>query len=131
MVCEWGMSPLGTMVYGQKDEMIFLGRDMMAHNEYSEETARRIDQEVKKIIDSAYEKARGIIQEHREELESIALLLLEKESLNSEEIQLVLHGKAHQVNHSPDIPEKRKRSVEPSAAKAKSKKKPAPTETDS
>jgi len=97
MVCEWGMSPLGTMAFGQKDEMVFLGRDMMVHNEYSEETARSIDREVKKIIDEAYGKARSILEKHRKELEAIAGLLLEKESLSSDEIQLILQGKADKV----------------------------------
>jgi cell division protease FtsH len=101
MVCEWGMSPMGPLAFGQKDEMVFLGRDMMVHNEYSEETARRIDQEIKKIIDEAYGTARSIMEKHRHELETIAGLLLEKESLSSAEIQLVLAGKADEVKGTP------------------------------
>ncbi|HDP95919.1 MAG TPA: ATP-dependent metallopeptidase FtsH/Yme1/Tma family protein [Candidatus Aminicenantes bacterium] len=97
MVCEWGMSPMGPLAFGQKDEMVFLGRDMMVHNEYSEETARQIDREIKKIIDEAYGNARSIMEKHRRELETIAGLLLEKESLSSAEIQLVLAGKADEV----------------------------------
>ncbi|MBN1197129.1 MAG: ATP-dependent zinc metalloprotease FtsH [Candidatus Aminicenantes bacterium] len=101
MVCEWGMSPMGPLAFGQKDEMVFLGRDMMVHNEYSEETARQIDQEIKKIIDEAYGNARSIMEKHRHELETIAGLLLEKESLSSAEIQLVLAGKADEVKGTP------------------------------
>ena len=100
MVCEWGMSPLGTLTYGQKDEMVFLGRDMMVHNEYSEETARSIDREIKKIIDEAYARARSVMEKHRKELETIAAMLLEKESLSSQEIKLILNGKSEAVNRS-------------------------------
>ena len=100
MVCEWGMSPLGTLTYGQKDEMVFLGRDMMVHNEYSEETARSIDREVKKIIDEAYARARSVMEKHRKELETIAAMLLEKESLSSAEIKLILNGKPDSVTNS-------------------------------
>ncbi len=113
MVCEWGMSPLGPMAFGQKDEMVFLGRDMMVHNEYSEETARRIDQEIKKIIDESYSNARSIMEKHRDELETIAALLLEKESLSSAEIQLILAGKADEVKNSG---KRRKQATEPRAA---------------
>ncbi|MDY0297603.1 MAG: ATP-dependent zinc metalloprotease FtsH [Acidobacteriota bacterium] len=113
MVCEWGMSPLGPMAFGQKDEMVFLGRDMMVHNEYSEETARRIDQEIKKIIDESYSNARSIMEKHRDELETIAALLLEKESLSSAEIQLILAGKADEVKNSG---KRGKQATEPRAA---------------
>ena len=93
MVCEWGMSPMGPIRYGQKDDLIFLGRDMMSHNEYSEETARRIDQEIKKIIDTAYERTRKTILENRDKLEKIAHLLLERESLTSDDINDILNNK--------------------------------------
>ena len=93
MVCEWGMSPLGLIRYGKKDDLIFLGRDMMSHNEYSEETARRIDQEIKKIIDSAYERTRKRVLENRDKLDIIAQMLLERESLSSEDIDTILNNK--------------------------------------
>ncbi len=90
MVCEWGMSSLGTVVYSQKDDMIFLGKDMMSRSEYSEDTARKIDIEVKKIMDLAYDKTKKIILANKEGLEKIALLLLEKESLSSDDIDKLL-----------------------------------------
>jgi cell division protease FtsH len=90
MVCEWGMSDLGPVALGRKEDMIFLGRDMMSHNEYSEETARKIDAEIRKIIDQAYNHARQIILEHRAQLETIAQQLLERESLTSDDIALIL-----------------------------------------
>jgi cell division protease FtsH len=90
MVCEWGMSSLGPITFAKKEDMIFLGRDLMSHNEYSEETSQMIDIEIKKIIDQAYANARKIILENREKLETIALQLLEKESLTSDDIAAIL-----------------------------------------
>jgi cell division protease FtsH len=92
MVCEWGMSPLGPIRLGQKDELIFLGREMMYHNEYSEETARKIDQEVKNIIDRAYQKTTATIMANKDSLEKIAQGLLERESLSSANIDDILNG---------------------------------------
>ena len=90
MVCEWGMSALGPLSYGKKDDLIFLGRDMMSHSEYSEETAKKIDDEVAKIIDRAYENSKQIISNNRDKLEKIAQLLLEKESLSSDDIAKIV-----------------------------------------
>ena len=90
MVCEWGMSSLGPITFAKKEDMIFLGRDLMSHNEYSEETSQMIDIEIKKIIDMAYANARKVILENREKLEIIALQLLEKESLTSDDIAAIL-----------------------------------------
>ncbi len=91
MVCEWGMSTLmGPMTYAKKEDMVFLGRDLMSHNEYSEETSQQIDKEIKKIIDQAYANSRRIILDNRDKLEIIALQLLEKESLTSDDIATIL-----------------------------------------
>lgn len=92
MVCEWGMSSLGPLTFGRKDEMIFLGRDLMSHTEYSEKTAQAIDVEIKKIIDKSYEHSRDMILRHREKLEIIAKQLREKESLTSNDIAAILEG---------------------------------------
>jgi len=92
MVCEWGMSSLGPRVLGRKDDMVFLGRDLMHQNDYSNETARLIDEEIGKIIDSAYKMSRKIIEENRSHMEIIALTLLERESLSAVEIQGILNG---------------------------------------
>lgn len=93
MVCEWGMSPLGPIRFTQKDDMIFLGRDMMSHSEYSDETARKIDAEIKKLIDAAYKRAEKTIKANRDALEKIAQTLLERETLSSDDINLILEGK--------------------------------------
>ena len=90
MVCEWGMSSLGPMTFGRKDEMIFLGRDLMSHTDYSEKTAQMIDAEIQKIIDRSYGHSKEIITQNREKLEVIAKQLREKESLTSDDITAIL-----------------------------------------
>jgi len=105
MVCEWGMSALGPITFAKKEDMIFLGRDLMSHNEYSEETSQMIDSEIKKIIDQAYANSKRIILENREKLETIALGLLEKESLTSDDIAAIL---GTQKKPDPLQPKKRK-----------------------
>jgi cell division protease FtsH len=92
MVCEWGMSSLGPVRLGQKDDMLFLGKDLIYHNEYSEETARRIDEEISGIINDAYEKTKETILKYKDKLEKIANYLLERESLSSKEIDDIIHG---------------------------------------
>jgi cell division protease FtsH len=93
MVCEWGMSDLGPLTFGKKEEAIFLGREIAQHRDYSEDTAIRIDTEVKKIVMRGYQRAREILQTHREALDRIALTLLEREVLDAQEINLLTEGK--------------------------------------
>lgn len=95
MVCEWGMSSLGPLSFGKKDEMVFLGRDIMSHPEHSEDTARKIDAEIRKIVDKAYKNSKRIITENKDKLEKIAKLLLEKESLSINDINPIIYGKKH------------------------------------
>ncbi len=95
MVCEWGMSSLGPLSFGKKDNMIFLGRDIMSHPEHSEDTSRKIDAEIRKIIDKAYKNSKRIITENKDKLEKIAKLLLEKESLSINDINPIIYGKKH------------------------------------
>ncbi len=93
MVCEWGMSEkLGPLAFGKKEEAIFLGRELSRHSDYSEETAREIDGEIPRLVTSNYEKAKSIISEHRDQLESLAQALLKHESLNGEQIDQVMRG---------------------------------------
>jgi cell division protease FtsH len=93
MVCEWGMSDLGPLTFGKKEEAIFLGREIAQHRDYSEDTAIRIDQEIKKIVSTAYQRSRQIIEENREALDRIAQALLEREVLDATEIKLLIEGK--------------------------------------
>jgi cell division protease FtsH len=93
MVCDWGMSELGPLAFGKKEEAIFLGREINQHRDYSEETAIRIDSAVKNIVTNAYSRARTTIEGNRESLERIAQALLERESLDGNEIKMLIDGK--------------------------------------
>ncbi len=92
MVCQWGMSDLGPLTFGETDDLVFLGRDLVMHKNFSEETAEKIDKEVKKIINRNYQRARQLIEKNREKLIKIAEKLLEKEILTSEEINKIIFG---------------------------------------
>jgi cell division protease FtsH len=90
MVTRLGMSTeLGSMVYGQKEELIFLGREISEQRDYSEAIATQIDREVRKLVDEAYDQAFGILKKYREQLDAIANKLLEVESLNREEFEKI------------------------------------------
>jgi cell division protease FtsH len=91
MVCEWGMAEeLGPVAYGQEDEPIFLGKEIARHKDYSEETARRIDDAVKKILGSALNSAKAILKDHKEDLEKLADALLARETLGDDEVRTLL-----------------------------------------
>jgi len=95
MVCEWGMSEkLGPMAFGQKEEQIFLGREITQHRDYSEETARLIDAEIRAIVTRSYEKAKEIIQSNMDILHRLANTLLEKEVLDGNQIDRIIKGEA-------------------------------------
>ena len=90
MVTRLGMSTeLGSMVYGQKEELIFLGREISEQRDYSETIATQIDREVRKLVDEAYDQATAILKKYREQLDAIANKLLEVESLNREEFEKI------------------------------------------
>jgi cell division protease FtsH len=93
MVCDWGMSSLGPLAFGKKEEAIFLGREIAQHRDYSEDTAIHIDQEVRRIITEAYDHAKGLLENNRDTLERIAHALLEREVLDATELKLILEGK--------------------------------------
>jgi cell division protease FtsH len=91
MVMHWGMSQrLGNVLYGESQEYVFLGRDMMRAKDYSEQTAQEIDNEVKRIIDEAYQTAKNILEENREKLELIARALLEFETLDGSQVEEIV-----------------------------------------
>jgi cell division protease FtsH len=92
MVCEWGMSELGPMSYGKKEEQIFLGREIAQHRDYSEATAIEIDKQVRKLVDGGYDRAQGIIVEKGDALARIAEALLEREVLDGAEVRLLIEG---------------------------------------
>jgi len=94
MVCEWGMSDqLGPLAFGQKDEMIFLGREIAQHQDYSEATAVMIDAEVRRFVEEAHVRATDLLKENEGLLNSLATSLLEREILDGEEVDRILTGK--------------------------------------
>jgi cell division protease FtsH len=93
MVTEWGMSPvMGPLTFGKKEEQIFLGREIAQHRDYSEDTAIKIDQEVKRIVEEGYRRAYTILEVHRDSLVRVAEALLEFETLDGEEIDACIKG---------------------------------------
>jgi cell division protease FtsH len=117
MVCELGMTKkLGPVAYGENEENVFLGREMTSRREdYSEDTAREIDQEVRAIVEEQYEVARKVVVENRDKLERLAQSLLERETLDSEEISAALDGRELPTRQRAVIPsyaDKRKDKVE-------------------
>jgi cell division protease FtsH len=92
MVCEYGMSSLGPLTFGKKEEQIFLGREINQHRDYSEDTAIQIDQEVRKIIDEQYELAKKVLNENSEAMIRLSEALIEYETLDSVQIRRVVAG---------------------------------------
>ncbi len=93
MVCEWGMSErLGPLTFGKREEMIFLGREIAQHQDYSEQTAVEIDREVKQIVMANYEKAKVVIKERIAILHALAKALLEAEVLDAPQIDAIVNG---------------------------------------
>lgn len=95
MICEYGMSPeLGPMTFGHRQDQVFLGRDIARDKDYSEEVAAKIDKEIRKFIDEAYQKTESLLSENMDKLHLIADALIERETLEGEEIdQLMKYGK--------------------------------------
>ena len=102
MVCEYGMSEMGPLTFGKKEEQIFLGREIAQHRDFSEDTAIKIDQEVKKIVTAQYERAKAIIDENRDTMIRLAECLLERESLDGVEIRRIVAGLPLDENPSVD-----------------------------
>ena len=93
MVCEWGMSEkLGPIKYTENEETLFLGREVTKSRDHSEDLARRIDEELRGIVDDTYNESKRIIEEHRDDVERIAMALMERESLTGEEVARVVRG---------------------------------------
>jgi cell division protease FtsH len=93
MVCEYGMSRLGPLTFGKKEEQIFLGREIAQHRDFSEETARQIDLEVRRLIDEAYQSAHTIVETNADAMHRIASALLERETIDADEVQMLIEGK--------------------------------------
>ena len=118
MVCDWGMSSLGPLAYGKKEEAIFLGREIAQHRDYSEDTAIRIDREVHSIVTAAYNNAHSVLENNREVLERIALALLDREVLDAVELRLLMENKPlpEKVRPAPPSPPQPLPGAEPKPA---------------
>jgi cell division protease FtsH len=98
MVTRYGMSEaLGPMTFGQKEELVFLGKEIGEQRDYSEAVAEQIDEEVRKIVQGAHEEANAVLTKHREELDRIANTLMEVETLNAEQFVQLFEGTAENV----------------------------------
>jgi cell division protease FtsH len=93
MVCEYGMSRLGPLTFGKKEEQIFLGREIAQHRDFSEETARQIDLEVRRLIDEAYQAAHNSLDANHDAMHRIAAALLERETIDLEELKMLIDGR--------------------------------------
>ena len=105
MVCEFGMSDLGPLAYGKNQGEIFLGRDLATSRDFSEDTAIKIDQEVKRFVTTGYQRAKDTLSSNREALVRIAESLLERESLDSSEVKLLMEGKPLPARVRPEPPQ--------------------------
>ena len=104
MVCEWGMSDaMGPLTFGKKEEQIFLGREIAQHQDYSEDTALHIDQELKRFVTDNYARARRVLEQHRTALERIAEELLVREVLDADQVQRIVNGETLE-EHRPAAP---------------------------
>lgn len=97
MVTEWGMSQkLGLLAYGSNSQTVFLGKDMETHNAYSDETAKTIDEEMRAIIEEQHSRATELLSKHRSVLDNMARVLIERETIYTDEVEMLLRGKSYE-----------------------------------
>jgi len=136
MVCEWGMSDdMGPLTFGKKDEQIFLGREIAQHRDYSESTAIKIDEEVRKIVTDAHEVAQTILNEQLEALHNLANSLLDREVLDGQEIEAVIRGETLPERKKPAVAVKVTESISPADSPAETTEEspetaPEPSDTE-
>ncbi len=124
MVCQYGMSDLGPLTFGERDDLVFLGKDLAMHKNFSKKTAERIDDEVKKIVTRNFDRAKNLVENNKEKLIKIAEALLEKEVLDSDEIEVIVYGKKLK-KAAP-----KKKESQPEKPKKDSKKAKTPTKVE-
>jgi cell division protease FtsH len=122
MVCQWGMLELGPLTFGERDDLIFLGRDLAVNKNFSERTSELIDEEVKKIILRNFNRTKKILEDNKDKLLLVSAALLEKEVLSSEEIaDIVKPKKAAAAAAKPEQKETGPRRIRPAKDPALSK----------
>jgi cell division protease FtsH len=119
MVCEYGMSELGPLTFGKKEEQIFLGREIAQHRDFSEDTAIKIDQEVKKIVSDQYNRAQQIIEENRDVMVRLSEALLERETLDGVQIRRIVAGLPLDDDRPPSNDDERPQLKEPASTQLK------------
>ncbi len=124
MVCQYGMSDLGPLAFGERDDLIFLGKELAMHKNFSEKTAERIDDEVRKIVTRNFDRAKDLVENNKDKLVKIAEALLEKEVLDSDEIEAIVHGKKLKKK----VP--KKKEPKPEEPKKDSKKAKTPSKVE-
>jgi cell division protease FtsH len=124
MVCQYGMSDLGPLAFGERDDLIFLGKELAMHKNFSEKTAERIDDEVRKIVTRNFDRAKDLVENNKDKLVKIAEALLEKEVLDSDEIEAIMHGKKLKKK----VP--KKKEPKPEEPKKDSKKAKTPSKVE-
>lgn len=124
MVCQYGMSDLGPLAFGERDDLIFLGKELAMHKNFSEKTSERIDDEVRKIITRNFDRAKDLVENNKDKLVKIAEALLEKEVLDSDEIEAIVHGKKLKKK----VP--KKKEPKPEEPKKDSKKAKTPSKVE-
>jgi cell division protease FtsH len=97
------MSDLGPVTFGERDDLVFLGKDLAMHKNFSEKTAELIDAEVKKIINRNFNRTRELLEKHRDKLINVAKALLEKEVLTSDELEEIIKGKKIAKGKKPSV----------------------------
>jgi cell division protease FtsH len=103
MVCEWGMSDeMGPLTFGKKEEQIFLGREIAQHQDYSEDTALKIDHEIKRIVVMNYDRSKVLLEQHRAALDKIAEELLAREVLDADQVRRIVAGDALEPLKAPN-----------------------------
>jgi cell division protease FtsH len=123
MVCEWGMSDaMGPLTFGKKEEQIFLGREIAQHQDYSEDTALRIDAEVKRFVMDAYHRATQILTEHKKQLLDIAEALLAREVLDAEQVRKLARGEP--LDDPAPVPRQQPPSDDASRDRARERERP-------
>jgi cell division protease FtsH len=116
MVTEWGMSGLGFVNLGDEAEPLFLGREIAQHKDYSEETARRIDEEVNKILTEAMTETQSILSGHRDQLDLLTKVLVEKETLDDKQVRILLGFELLDSQKTPSEEPKQEKNSEPDEA---------------
>jgi len=125
MVCEWGMSDaMGPLTFGKKEEQIFLGREIAQHQDYSEDTALRIDQEVKRFVTDNYARAQNLLMQHKQRLLDMAEALLSRETLDAEQVKRLAAGQP--IDEPAPAPLPTPPAVPSPDARGRAKERPAP-----